>query len=268
MLPVLNDWYYAHDGSQMAIPELAAAVQWAEEFEERHGLFTAFLSRYERFVDTDFETDEGLASPTPAGQSHNASFRRGTALQEQSAALADVRFVETRGWMIITKIYMRHLRQQLSRELRQGDEVLQWMTEEGYESAFTVFAHDELEGAARALLVAMCPGDGVAWDPPPPTDEGAEEFAGTEYFDHVQYAVLFLAVQQFAENLRQSAAFKKRAWQYLGAALPGACVPGARWDLEPASVEWAEFRTRCRHVCQLQKVCTWTDWGPAEVCLT
>ena len=33
-------------------------------------------------------------------------------------------------------------------------------------------------------------------------------------------ACRLLAVQQFAENLRQSAHFKLRTWQYLAAALP------------------------------------------------
>ena len=79
--------------------------------------------------------------------------------------------MEPRGWTFIKRIYMRHMRQQLSRMARQTDWALQWDPEDplGFESAFSVFSNDDLADAARALFFAICPGEArhvYKWQPP------------------------------------------------------------------------------------------------------
>ena len=76
----------------------------------------------------------------------------------------------------------------------------------------------------------------------------ASDFVGTEYYSYVAYTVLFLAVQQFAENLRQSAHFKKRTWQYLGVAIPNIHLEGVRFEMHPSNAAWATFCGRCQEV--------------------
>ena len=62
--------------------------------------------------------------------------------------------------------------------------------------------------------------------------------------------MLFLAVQQFCENLRQSGIFKKRTWQYLAAALP-TVDPNA---LDGSKAPWVGFRRRCVGVRKLLRL--------------
>ena len=79
-------------------------------------------------------------------------------------------------------------------------------------------------------------------------------FVQEDFHSYVALTVLFLTVQQFAENLRQSMHFKMRTWQYLAAALPDLQRgEDLQWDMLSNNSAWAPFFTRCRNVCALLK---------------
>ena len=155
---------------------------------------------------------------------------------------AAARFVETDSSTLVSTMYLRYLRQQLSRSARfEGGAVLDWAASEGYESAFGAFEGPQLDDAARGLFSTVCPSDPSAYLWAPRASDVPPRFV------HATYAVLFLVVQQFAENLRQSGHFKKRTWQYLACALPSA------FDFDPRVPDWnalcwGDFRSRCEEV--------------------
>ena len=106
----------------------------------------------------------------------------------------------------------------------------------------------DIRAAARGLFYSVCPGEPehVDWEP---SDEAAAAAAEKVCDSYVTLTVLFLSVQQFAENLRQSTHFKKRTWQYLASALPPVVLHDIPWDMDISDSEWGPFCQRCQQVC-------------------
>ena len=168
---------------------------------------TVALATKGQYMST-YRLSEGFAGP--CGSTSSMSRSRFRAYRQE--------LVEPTPFLFISRVYLQHLRQQLSRNARRGNFVMDWDPEEGFESAFEVFTSADLHVAAKALFYAMCPGGpGTLWWTPPPFGPDGPE---AELYSYVTYTVLFLAVQQFAENLRQSTNFKMRTWQYLAASFP------------------------------------------------
>ena len=101
------------------------------------------------------------------------------------------------------------------------------------------------------LFVVMCPTDDPTSDSLPSSQEDDGD-ALEVYFSNIKLTVLYLIVNQFAENLRQAEAFVRRTWQYLASALPDFDPETADWDVGAAAEEWEQFQSRCAHVRHLQ----------------
>ena len=112
----------------------------------------------------------------------------------------------------------------------------------GLESAFDACTESDLSRAARDLFYIICPGEAehVEWKPPD-TEVAASD-------TYVALTVLYLTVQQFAENLRQAAHFKKRTWQYLAAAMPTVPLKDYPSDTNLRAEGWDPFCQRCHQV--------------------
>ena len=129
MLPVLAQWGKRH----MPIEFLKDAVEWAAQFEERHGPFVPFLSKHEAFIRLHFK--DGEVSLTPAGRaavtfgaSANSSGETCGSATVWSSCLntsveMEAELVEAQGWTFISRSYLHHIRQQISRAARKEGEV-------------------------------------------------------------------------------------------------------------------------------------------------
>ena len=208
----------------MPLHRLAERLEWEARHEERHGPLPQFLEEFHAEVELDVL---------------GAHVRAKRAFED----VAGPALVERNGGAFIAEAFLGPLRQQLSRSARHENQTLDWRPEEGLNSAFAAFPARALDAAAEWLFRLQCPADPGAddWAPRALRGDGAPPASR----DYATYAVLFLAVQQFAENLRQSGHFKRRTWQYLAAALPD-FDPEA--PLDAAAPAFCEFQHRCRGV--------------------
>ena len=206
---------------------LTEALQWPGRYEPWHGALLLLLAEYPQAVEVDAELARVRV--------------------RDAAAVTPEEWVEADGSVFVVRAYMRHVRQQLSRTARHGDRVLDWAAEADFESAFNAFDAEAVGQACTHLFRLVCPAD-VALAEWAPADLHTGD--GPKYYDYAALTVLFLAVQQFCENLRQSGHFKKRTWQYLAAALPQFHPR----DLDSSDPRWAPFRQRCGGVRKLLRL--------------
>uniref|UniRef100_A0A7S1JEU0 GH16 domain-containing protein n=1 Tax=Eutreptiella gymnastica TaxID=73025 RepID=A0A7S1JEU0_9EUGL len=221
-------------GRTATIPLLEDFLDWLHRYAERHDRLESVLANYATLIRV---SDEGNVTLTPLGRQHPSGL--------QGYKDAPPGLVDWDSSKFVIKAYMNHVRTQLSRNARMEDCTLNWYVDLGYESAFDIFDRAAMEQACKRLFQLVCPSDILSggWVPPDSLGEHG-------YYPYVTCTLLFLVVQQYAENMRQAPSFKKRVWQYLASALPDFQAHALDWDSTRAEC-WGDFNCRARSCCIL-----------------